>query len=49
VGALNAEQLERTKTSVVPFPSDIDMVIRCTESLKHAIRGAIYSDRRFIL
>ncbi|HKK43178.1 MAG TPA: hypothetical protein VJ963_12265 [Bacteroidales bacterium] len=48
-GALNAEQLERTKTSVVPFPADIDMVIRCTESLKKAIRGAIYNDRRFIL
>jgi hypothetical protein len=49
LGALNAEQLERTKTSIVPFPNDIDMVIRCTESLKHAIRGAIYNDRRFIL
>ncbi len=49
LGALNAEQLERTKTSVVPFPSDIEMVVRCTESLKKAIRGAIYSDRRFIM
>jgi hypothetical protein len=47
--ALNAQQLERTKTSIAPFPSDIEMVIRCSESLKMAIRGAIQSDRRFIL
>jgi len=48
LGALNAKQLERTKTSVVPFPTDIDMVIKCSESLKIAIRGAIQNDRRFI-
>jgi hypothetical protein len=46
--ALNAKQLERTKTSIVPFPSDIEMIIRCSESLKAAIRGAIQNDRRFI-
>lgn len=46
--ALNAEQLERTKTSIVPFPTDIEMVIRCSESLKMAIRGAVQNDRRFI-
>ncbi len=47
--ALNARQVERTKTAIIPFPSDIDMVIRCSESLKMAIRGAIQNDRRFIL
>jgi hypothetical protein len=47
--ALNAQQLERTKTAPVPFPSDIEMVIRCSESLKMAIRGAIQNNRRFIL
>jgi hypothetical protein len=46
--ALSAEQLEKTKTSVVPFPTDIEMVIRCSESLKMAIRGAIQNNRRFI-
>jgi hypothetical protein len=46
--ALNADQLERTKTAIVPFPTDIEMVIRCSESLKMAIRGAIQNDRRFI-
>ena len=46
--ALNADQLERTKTSIVPFPKDIEMVIRCSESLKMAIRGAIQNDRRYI-
>ena len=48
VQALNPKQLERTKTSVVPFPTDIEMVIRCSESLKMAIRGAIQNNRRFI-
>jgi hypothetical protein len=47
-GALNSKQLERTKTSIVPFPSDIEMVMRCSESLKMAIRGAIQNNRRFI-
>jgi hypothetical protein len=46
--ALNPNQLERTKTSIMPFPTDIEMVIRCSESLKMAIRGTIQNDRRFI-
>ena len=46
--ALNAQQLERTKKAQVPFPSDIEMVIRCSENLKRAINGAIQSNRRFI-
>lgn len=48
VQALNAKQLERTKSSPVPFPTDIEMVVRCSESLKMAIRGAIQNNRRFI-
>jgi len=47
--ALSPQQIERTKTSIVPFPSDIEMVIRCSESLKLAIRGAMMNNRRFIL
>ena len=47
-GALNEEQLQKTKTQIIPFPSDIDMVIRCSESLKTAIRGSIQSNRRLI-
>ena len=48
INALTAAQLERTKSKAVPFPSDIEMVIRCSESLKIAIRGAIQNNRRFI-
>lgn len=48
VQALNADQLARTKTSPVPFPTDIDMVIRCSEALKAAIRGAIQNNKRYI-
>lgn len=47
--ALNAKQLERTKTSILPFPTDIEMIIRCSESLKMAISGAIQGNRRYIL
>jgi len=49
IGALNASQLARTKTQIVPFPSDIEMVLRCSESLKQAIRGSIQSNRRLII
>ena len=48
IQALNAQQLQRTKSVPVPFPTDIEMVVRCSESLKMAIRGAIQNDRRFI-
>ena len=48
IQALNSNQLERTKTSIVPFPTDIEMVIRCSESLKRAVRETIQNDRRFI-
>ena len=48
IGALNARRLQKTKAQIVPFPSDIEMVIRCSESLKQAIRGSIQSNRRLI-
>jgi len=34
IQALNADQIARTKTNPVPFPDDIEMVVRCTEPLK---------------
>jgi hypothetical protein len=46
--ALSATQLERTKSKPIPFPSDIEMVLRCSDALKQAIRGAVESNRRFI-
>ncbi len=50
IGALNASQLERTKAQAMPFlPSDIEMVIRCSEGLKKAIRGSIQSNKRLII
>ncbi len=48
VKALNDRQLAKTKSSPIPFPTDIDMVIRCSESLKMAIRGAMQNNRRYI-
>jgi len=46
--ALSPQQLERTKKQQVPFPTDLDMVLMCSENLKMAIRGAIQNNRRFI-
>jgi hypothetical protein len=48
IQALTPQLLERTKTAPLPFPSDIEMVVRCSESLKMAIRGAIQNNKRFI-
>ena len=47
--ALTPDQLARTKTQTVPFPTDIEMVVRCSEALKQAIRNAMNSNRRFII
>jgi hypothetical protein len=49
INALNASQLERTKAQIVPFPSDIEMVLRCSDALKNAIRGSIQTNRRLII
>jgi hypothetical protein len=46
--ALNQQQLARTKSQIVPFPTDIEMVVRCSESLKQAIRRAMQNNKRFI-
>lgn len=46
--ALNAKQLERTRSKELPFPSDLEMVMRCSESLKKAINSGILNNRRFI-
>jgi len=46
--ALNSKQLEQIKSSPAAFPDDIEMVMRCSESLKVAIRGAIQNNKRFI-
>lgn len=49
IQALSPQQVERTRSGMVPFPSDIEMVLRCSESLKLAIRGVILNDKRFIM
>lgn len=49
IQALTPQQLEKTKSQPLPFPTDIEMVVRCSENLKMAIRGAIMNNRRFII
>jgi hypothetical protein len=48
IQALNQNQIEKTKSHPLPFPSDMEMVFRCSDALKQAINGAIQTNRRFI-
>lgn len=46
--ALLPEQRAKTESEPVPFPSDLEMVIKCSEALKMGIRRAMEQNRRFI-
>jgi hypothetical protein len=48
VGALTEEAFQKTQQEKIPFPSDVEMVMMCTETIKPAIRNAIYANRQFI-
>ena len=48
VGALTEEALKSTQVEKIPFPTDVDMVMMCTETIKPAIRNAIYANRQYI-
>ena len=48
IEALNASERAKTQTQPAPFPSDLEMVIRCTEALKMGIRTAMQRNTRFI-
>jgi hypothetical protein len=47
-GALTEEALRMTQQEKVPFPTDVEMVMICTETIKPAIRNAIYANRQAI-
>lgn len=46
--ALTEEALIKTQQEKIPFPTDVDMVLMCTETIKPAIRNAIYANRQYI-
>lgn len=48
IGALSEAALVKTKQEKIPFPSDVEMVMTCTETIKPAIRNAIYANRQYI-
>jgi hypothetical protein len=48
VAALTPEALQKTKQEKIPFPTDVEMVMTCTETIKPAIRNAIYANRQYI-
>ena len=47
--ALSPAQIEKTKTKAVPFPSDMEMIFRCSDALKQAINNAIRGNKRYII
>ena len=47
-GALTEEAFKKTQQEKIPFPTDVDMVMMCTETIKPAIRNAIYANRQYI-
>lgn len=48
VGALTEEAFQKTQQEKIPFPTDVEMVMLCTETIKPAIRDAIYNNRQSI-
>ena len=48
VKALSADQKKMLQSTVVEFPTDLDMVIMCSENLKNAIRGFMETNKRYI-
>ena len=47
-GALDGPAREKIKNEYVPFPPDALMIMNTAETLKPAIRNAIYTNRRYI-
>ncbi len=47
--ALGPGEKNKIQSKPIPFPSDIEMIIRCTEALKMGIRRAMEQNRRFII
>lgn len=46
--ALSPESKKKVEVGPLPFPSDVEMIMRCSESLKQAIRGIMQQNRRHI-
>ena len=46
--ALDEEARKKTERKYIPFPGDLQMIYNCTETLKPAVRNAIYLNRRYI-
>jgi len=46
--ALMPAELQKIQSEPIPFPPDLEMVIRCTEALKMGIRDAMQRNRRYI-
>ncbi len=48
LGALTEEALTKSQQEKIPFPTDVEMVMTCTETIKPAIRNSIYANRQYI-
>jgi hypothetical protein len=48
IQALSPEQLKMTQTKPVNFPTDFEMIGRCTETMSNAVRDVVYRNRQNI-
>ncbi len=48
IDALDEEARKKIELKYMPFPGDLQMIFNCTETLKPAVRNAIYMNRRYI-
>ena len=48
IEALDEKALELIKTEYIPFPNDMQMIFNTTQTLKPAIRDALYRNRRYV-
>lgn len=48
LGALTEDAFQKTQQEKIVFPTDVEMVMMCTETIKPAIRNAIYANRQYI-
>ena len=46
--ALSAEDLQKVRSEPLPFPTDVEMIMRTSETLKLAIRGIMQRNRSYV-
>jgi tetratricopeptide (TPR) repeat protein len=48
IQALNQEEINMTKSKPAPFPTDFEMIGRCTETMSNAVRDVVVRNRQLV-